>query len=138
MQTVQQRDLTPHVTLVPDTLSVAQYMTGAMDCFVFPSRYEGLGLVAAEAQAAGLPCLISERVPQEAIIDPALVRVLPLQAGADTWAEAATALPAKISSQDPRHLAKLDSSRFEINMSMQKLAELYQRVVALPNGRSES
>lgn len=138
MQTVRQSDLTPHVTLVPDTLSVAQYMTGAMDCFVFPSRYEGLGLVAAEAQAAGLPCLISERVPQEAIIDPALVRVLPLKAGADTWAEAASALPPKISSQDPLHLAKLDSSRFEINMSMQKLADLYQRAISLPNGRLAS
>ena len=36
-------------------------MASVMDCFVFPSRYEGLGLVAVEAQAAGLTCLISDR-----------------------------------------------------------------------------
>ena len=39
-----------------------------MDGFVFPSIHEGLGIVAVEAQAAGLPCLISEGVPDEAIV----------------------------------------------------------------------
>ena len=37
----------------------------AMDAFIFPSFYEGLGVVAIEAQAAGLPCYVSDRVPQE-------------------------------------------------------------------------
>lgn len=40
----------------------------AMDVFVFPSLWEGLGIVAIEAQANGLPCLVSENIPQEAII----------------------------------------------------------------------
>lgn len=37
----------------------------AMDVFAFPSNFEGLGIVAIEAQAAGLPCVFSDRVPQE-------------------------------------------------------------------------
>lgn len=37
----------------------------AMDVFVFPSIYEGLPVSLIEAQAAGLPCLISDRVPFE-------------------------------------------------------------------------
>ena len=35
----------------------------AMDIFVFPSLFEGTPLTVIEAQAAGLPCLISDKVP---------------------------------------------------------------------------
>lgn len=40
----------------------------AMDVFVFPSIMEGLGIVAIEAQAAGLPCYVSSNVPREVAI----------------------------------------------------------------------
>ena len=35
----------------------------AMDFFLFPSKWEGLGIVAVEAQASGLFCLASDNVP---------------------------------------------------------------------------
>lgn len=40
----------------------------AMDLFLFPSLYEGLGMVLIEAQSSGLPCVCSTEVPLEARI----------------------------------------------------------------------
>jgi len=40
----------------------------AMDVFVMPSLWEGLPLVGIEAQASGLPCIFSEKVPRELMI----------------------------------------------------------------------
>ena len=39
----------------------------AMDVFVLPSLYEGLGMVLIEAQVNGLPCIISNNIPQDAV-----------------------------------------------------------------------
>lgn len=44
----------------------------AMDVFLLPSHFEGLGLVLIEAQASGLKCLTSKGVPKEAKITPNL------------------------------------------------------------------
>lgn len=42
-----------------------QGLLSTIDVFVFPSRYEGLGIAAIEAQISGLSCIISNQVPRE-------------------------------------------------------------------------
>lgn len=55
------------------------------DCFILPSILEGLGIVNIEAQACGVPCLMSDAVPPEAkILEQSAF--LPLSAGASVWA----------------------------------------------------
>lgn len=49
-----------HVIFTGVRSDVPQLMQ-AMDVFVFPSLYEGLPVTIVEAQAAGLPCVISDR-----------------------------------------------------------------------------
>ena len=57
----------------PDVNRVLQ----AMDVFLFPSINEGLGIACVEAQAAGLPTLCSDAVPEEAKVTD-LFKYLPL------------------------------------------------------------
>lgn len=56
----------------------------AADVFLLPSKFEGLGLSAVEAQAAGLPTVVSDQVPAEVAITD-LVTFLPLEAPLAVW-----------------------------------------------------
>lgn len=47
----------------------------SFDLFVFPSVYEGLGVAIIEAQAAGIPALVSDAVPSQAFFDSLLLCV---------------------------------------------------------------
>lgn len=58
----------------------------AMDVFVMPSLYEGVPVVGIEAQFAGLPCVLSDRVPREVAFTP-LCRFVELESSAGYWAE---------------------------------------------------
>lgn len=58
----------------------------AMDVFVFPSVYEGLPVALVEAQAAGLPCVISDTIaPESKLTD--YLESYSLQMSVDEWAE---------------------------------------------------
>lgn len=58
----------------------------AMDCFVFPSQFESLGLSVVEAQLSGLPCFASNQVPKEACVSDAFYQI-PLKSSAREWAD---------------------------------------------------
>jgi len=86
---------------------------------------EGLGLVVVEAQAAGLPVLMSLSVPDEAIVVPNLVKVLPLQAGIDVWAENILEVIYRRPQNKRVALAMVESSSFSIAQSSDNIQKLY-------------
>lgn len=65
---------------VPDPQSYYQMM----DIFLLPSHFEGLGIAVLEAQANGLPCVVSDMVPKEADI---IGSVTYCGLDTDKWAE---------------------------------------------------
>lgn len=93
-----------------------------MDVFVFPSLYEGLPVTMVEAQAAGLPCIISDKVPPECIITEGLVDILPLSAGAETWSEK---LLEKRDTPRTDRRAEIAAHGFDITAEAVKLQEFY-------------
>ena len=62
------------VIIIDETTEIADYYN-AMDYFIFPSIFEGLGIVGIEAQVSGLDCFISEFVPEEINISGNIKRI---------------------------------------------------------------
>ena len=110
-----------HVRFLGVRSDVADLMQ-AMDVFVFPSLYEGLPVTMVEAQAAGLPCLISDKVPPECILTNGLVDVLPLSAEPETWAE--KILEKKEVPRTDRR-SEIAAHGFDITTEAVKLQEFY-------------
>ena len=87
---------------------------------------EGLGLVLVEAQAAGLPVLLSRGAPEDAIVIPELAQILPLASGTVAWARRAAECLAKPIPDRHASLKKVEDSPFTLTKSASALTELYQ------------
>ncbi len=117
----QELGIAKHVRFLGVRSDVADLMQ-AMDVFVFPSLYEGLPVTMVEAQAAGLPCIISDKVPTECILTEGLVDIMPLSASPEAWAEKILAKRA-IPRTDRR--AEIAAHGFDITTEAVKLQEFY-------------
>lgn len=97
----------------------------SMDCFVFPSIHEGLGIALVEAQISGLECLVSSGVPASACVSDRF-HAAPLSLGADNWAHNIAVLSSR--SYDRSHCSfynqRLDD--FDIRSSYRILEDAYE------------
>lgn len=82
---VHQKGLEKEVIFLGGKQDTAPYYN-AMDAFCLPSFYEGLPVVAIEAQCSGLPCLLSDEVTEEAVLTDRAER-FPLENSALQWAQ---------------------------------------------------
>lgn len=114
-----QMDLTDHITFAGRQSDVGGCMS-AMDVFVMPSLFEGLGIVLIEAQANGLPCIASNQVPPEAKASD-LLKYLPL-GSKEEWAACALAL-AEDRCYDQEK--KLTEAGYNITVEAQRLMKYY-------------
>lgn len=96
-------------------------LLSAMDVFLFPSRWEGLGISVIEAQSNGLPCYISENIPKAAVLTSNVFR-LNISDGPDCWAE-------RVLTQKTERVEETDRiirAGYDIQDSVSRLEQIYK------------
>ncbi len=96
----------------------------ASDVFLFPSLYEGLGIVAVEAQASGLKCIASTGVPSAADIGIGLFERHALTDSQSLWIES---VYKAFSTQNLEERTKLSKKAFETEYNIKKVAKEAQK-----------
>lgn len=97
----------------------------AMDVFIFPSIYEGLGLVMLEAQASGIPCVVSEAIPPEADLGLGLVTKLSLEDDVDRWINEILKSYGKKINDKNCIIKAFEQNEYSIDKNMEKLKNIY-------------
>lgn len=87
--------------------------------FLFPSKIEGLGIVAIEAQACGIPCIVSETIPKEVDMKIGLVKFKNLDKY--LWIEAIK----EIRRNNYQNIKISDDSIYSINYTIQQICDIY-------------
>ncbi len=99
-------------------------LMSAADVLLFPSLWEGLGMVAVEAQAAGLKVVAADNLPDEAFIIKELVKKKSILSPVADWVDAIIQ-SASNHTDRKQYERKISESLFSINNSVQGLAKLY-------------
>ena len=113
---IDRLNLTDKVLILSHRSDIPQLLK-AMDVFVFPSKYEGLGIVLIEAQVAGLRCVVSDTVPKEAFKTELAVPVS-LGESPERWAE--IILDTSVVGKSNGNL-----NEYDMNTEIKRLEKLY-------------
>ena len=114
---IKRYSLSDYVSILPPYTDIPEIMRES-DLFLFPSRYEGLGIVLIEAQAVGLHCLVSNAIPPEA--DLGNIEYAK-EDSVKCWSQA-------IESSKEKYAGKtyVDMSTYDIRNVIEKYRELYK------------
>lgn len=114
-------NITDKVIFIGNVNNVYDYYQ-AMDCFVLPSKFEGLGMVGIEAQAAGLPCFVSNGCPKELKITENL-EYISLSDSPQKWAKAIL----KKSNIERKDVSEeIDNAGFDVREEIVRIEKMYK------------
>lgn len=119
----EQFGLTEYVLFLGNRDDVAS-LYQAMDVLVMPSRFEGLCIVAIEAQMAGLACICSDRLTMETKVTESYVSI-PLEVGSEVWVEEIL----RHSREQRRDQTEaLRAAGYDSYQEIKRLESLYQKI----------
>ena len=121
-QKIRDMGLQDHVIMTGNVSNVADYLS-AMDVFVFPSLFEGLPLSLLEVQANGLPCIVSDGVPEDVFLTD-LIRPLSLKQEKKAWLEE---ILAASRGDAQRYHCELRNSAYAVQVAMGKVYQIYDK-----------
>ncbi len=126
---VNELNLSESVIFAGSVHNMSEYYN-AMDIFIFPSLYEGLGMAAVEAQVSGLPVICSDELPQEVKICDC-IKFLSLNQSPQEWANQAI----NISQNHHRHDMSTYAREhgFDIHVQAAKLSTWYCHLLGIPD-----
>lgn len=101
-------------------------LLNAMDVFVFPSVFEGFGIVLLETQCNGLPAISSDRGTQEAFLSEAVFPLQP-ECSDEDWVE--RILSAAERGRIPEAISRVIEAGYEISRERDRLKERYQNLI---------
>lgn len=123
---VKQMGLTDLVIFAGVQPNVPRLMLGAMDVFLLPSLHEGLPVVGIEAQAAGLPFILSDVITEEVDRVQPLIHRISLSQPASVWAKTILSARNTVSNiTQADSLALLENGQFNIACSIDSLTKIY-------------
>lgn len=100
-----------------------------MDVFVFPSIKEGTPFACLEAQAAGVPCVLSTGISEETIINPDNVVRLDLSVDKMVWVDTII----KCANYGKKQVISLNGSKYDVNTAMLDLKNVYKDCIKRGN-----
>lgn len=109
--------LEQNITMLGAQKNIPELLNSA-SIFLFPSIFEGLGIALIEAQAAGLSCLVSDRVPNE--VDAGKCHFMSIDIDPKCWAEKIILL-----SNDKNEIDSTKLSRFDVKNMVCQMEKIY-------------
>lgn len=96
-----------------------------MDVFVMPSLFEGLPVVGVEAQANGLPCIVSNKISKEVVLSDC-IKMLDLEDGVDEWKNAILSTNTERSMNSAN---QLEINGYNVKLESNKITSYYNSLI---------
>lgn len=122
---MQKDGISTNVRFVGKQREIEKYLS-AMDVFVFPSISEGFGISLLEAEANGLPCVVSDRIQPEAKVLQN-IQTVSLADSIQQWTEAVMEM--RKAGRNENALGKLTAAGMSDTACYQSVCDVYKEIV---------